>query len=45
MSNRSCDNTVVPPMDNKVVIVEGHVVSGGWFGGDVGGWGSVGEDV
>ena len=45
MSVRGCDVTVVPPTDNKLVVVEGRVVSGGWFGGDVGGWGSVGEDV
>ena len=29
MSNRGCDVTVVPPMDNKVVVIEGRVVGGG----------------
>ena len=43
MSNRGCDVAVVPPTDDKVVVVGGRVVTGGCFRGDVGGRGSIGE--
>ena len=43
MSNRGCDVAVVPPTDNEVVIGGGPVVTGGCFGGDVRGAGSIGE--
>ena len=41
MNDRGCDVAIVPPTDNEGVVVRGRVVTGGWFGGDVGGRGSI----